>query len=202
MIGQVVLNALIQVVLFSAIPFAYWRWQKPSDKYWAWLGLIKPVFQSKKKVLIFMICIFCLLLFSGGILIYFIKDQTVLANAKFSTFSVGNIFAIIIYSFVQTGLAEELFFRGFLTKQFSRKWGFTIGNTIQALLFGLVHGVLFISALDLPLVIIVFSFTSMAGWLMGDLNERLSHHSIVPSWMIHGLMNVCSSLLLIVVNVL
>ena len=52
----------------------------------------------------------------------------------------------LIYAFLQTSLSEEIFFKGFLTKRFVNKFGFQIGNGLQSLLFGLMHGAMLISS--------------------------------------------------------
>ena len=51
--------------------------------------------------------------------------------------------AILSYAVVRTSLSEELLFRGFLLKRLVGKFGFTIGNITQSLLFGLIHGIAF-----------------------------------------------------------
>ncbi|WP_240315739.1 CPBP family intramembrane glutamic endopeptidase [Sporosarcina sp. PTS2304] len=98
-----------------------------------------------------------------------------------------------MYSFLQTVFSEELFFRGFLTKSFAHKFGFQLGNTIQGLLFGFVHGILFTSIVE-PLGIIVIMFiTTVAGYLLGWINEKQSNGSILSSWFIHGFVNMLVS---------
>ena len=41
---------------------------------------------------------------------------------------------------IQTGLSEEILFRGFLGKRLIAKFGFAVGNVVQGLLFGTLHG--------------------------------------------------------------
>ena len=107
---------------------------------------------------------------------------------------VSGLGLILIYAIVQTGLSEELLFRGFLLKRLSGRWGFGIGNTIQALLFGLLHGVVLFNTIPVILVIAIIAFSATAGGIMGYINDKLGNGSILPSWFIHSLMNISSSL--------
>jgi len=64
-----------------------------------------------------------------------IVDIKILAAYQF--FYGNGIKALVpafIYSFIQTGLSEEIFFRGFLEKRLIRKFGFQIGNAMQSIL--------------------------------------------------------------------
>lgn len=81
-------------------------------------------------------------------------------------------------------------------KVFSGWRGFGIGNFIQALLFGLLHRAILFTALNTFLVISIIIFSALAGWMIGYVNEKLGNGSILPSWLIHSLMNISSSLLL------
>lgn len=123
------------------------------------------------------------------------EDKSLLANAKFAGLGFSGIIPVLIYAFIQTGLSEELFFRGFINKRISNKYGFQVGNIFQSILFGLLHGVALLGSVDISIIILTITFTTVVGWLMGYLNEKIGNGSIVPSWGIHGLMNVISSLM-------
>lgn len=101
----------------------------------------------------------------------------------------------LIYSFLQTGLSEEIFFRGFLMRIFIDAFGFNIGNFIQGLLFGVLHGIIFFSVLGITQVLIVVFITGATGLLMGWINEKQSGGSIVSSWLLHGLANLIASVI-------
>lgn len=194
---QTVIDALIQVVIFAIIPFLYWTIAfRKHEKFLPWIGLKKVTFHNKTKAFILSALSLILLLFSGFILLSVIDDKTMIANAQFASMGIQSILLILIYAIVQTGLSEELLFRGFLLKNFSNWWGFGAGNVIQALLFGLLHGILLFTYLSSFLVILIIIFSALAGWLMGYVNEKLGNGSILPSWIIHSLMNISSSLML------
>ncbi|MFI3173182.1 MAG: CPBP family intramembrane glutamic endopeptidase, partial [Eubacteriales bacterium] len=93
------------------------------------------------------------------------------------------------------GLSEEIVFRGFILKRLSNKMNFTLANIIQSILFGLLHGVLFFSFVNPVIAFIIIVFTGAIGWFMGYINEEKANGSILPSWIIHGLSNLFSSIM-------
>jgi len=186
------------LVLFSIIPVLWWLFSaRKKEKLFSWIGLTKPQFTSNSKVLLISLLSFGLMFALGTYLVFAFEDGSILASAQFAGLGVGGIIPILIYAFLQTGLSEEILFRGFLNKRLSHKFGFAIGNTVQAVLFGLVHGALLFGSIQLSLVILVVGFTSVFGWLMGYLNEKVGNGSIMPSWIIHGLANMVSAFLIL-----
>jgi len=100
---------------------------------------------------------------------------------------------IVVVAFIQTGLAEELLFRGFLAKRLIARLGFQRGNALQALLFVAPHLLLFVGPQGAVLApsgvaLVVVTSAGMA-WLFGWLNERRGDGSIIPSWLTHGMAN-------------
>ncbi|NSW89541.1 MAG: CPBP family intramembrane metalloprotease [Firmicutes bacterium] len=77
----------------------------------------------------------------------------------------------MIYAFLQTGFSEELFFRVFLTKRLIHKFGFQVGNIVQGLLFGLMHGIMFISKAGVSGEFIIIYFTDWYGGLVNGLDK-------------------------------
>lgn len=197
MLIQSIIDALVQLVIFAVIPFLYWALKfKNQENFFQWIGLKKPVFHNKSKSIIFSALTFAILLLPGMLLLFVIDDKTMIANAQFATKGWQSIGGILIYSIIQTGLSEELLFRGFFLKIFSNLWGLGIGSFVQALLFGLLHGVILFASLNFFLVITIIVFSTLAGWLMSYVNNTLGNGSILPSWFIHSSMNIISSLLL------
>lgn len=194
---QSIVDALVQVVILAIIPFLYWAIAfRKHESFTHWIGLKKVIFLNKTKAFIFSVLSFSILLFLGMILLSVIDDKTMISNPQFDSIGMQSILLILIYAIVQTGLSEELLFRGFLLKVFSGWWGVGVGNVIQALLFGLLHGVILFTSLNTFIVILIIIFSALAGWMMGYVNEKLGNGSILPSWIIHSLMNISSSLLL------
>ena len=129
-----------------------------------------------------------------------VSNLSILANSKFTDLSLWSILSIILYAFVQTALSEEIFFRGFLSKRLIHKFNYMMGNVIQATLFGLTHTLMLLSQnVDQWMLIFVGVMTGCIGYTLCYIDEKLANGSILPSWIIHGLTNVGSTLLLIFV---
>ena len=80
-------------------------------------------------------------------------------------------------------LGEEICLRGFVGGLLMRWFVFWGGNTIQALLFLALQGLLLVSLRLIGLVVVQF----LAGWLLGWLRFRSG--SISLGWMPHSLPN-------------
>ncbi len=150
-----VISSILQLVIFSIIPLIWWFvTARKRKRFFNWIGLkkIKP-----KKVLFptFIISILFFLITSYRIIPSFIKSS-ILTTSQFTGLGLRAFLPALIYSFIQTGLSEEIFFRVFLAKRCINKFGFLAGNIIQALLFGFLHGFMFMSTVEfLGLTIIV-----------------------------------------------
>lgn len=100
-----------------------------------------------------------------------------------------------LYAFAREGfyvaLGEEVLFRGLLGGWFIRKFGFAVGNTLQALAFLVPHTVLLLISVAMwPLLIVQF----VMGWLLGWL--RHASGSILPGWLTHSLVNAATAIAL------
>lgn len=105
------------------------------------------------------------------------------------TLSIASFLTILLREAIDVALGEEIFFRGFLGGWLARKFGFKIGNTIQALIFLLPHLLLLLVSLGLwPIVLI----QAVTGWLLGWLRYRSD--SILPGWLVHSLANTFGAL--------
>lgn len=190
-----IINAIIQFLLFALIPFIWWFISaRKQSSFLNWIG-IKPIRCDNKskmvKIIFLTLFFFCLLSF--GIL-YFLKDVST-ATSKFYGLGVKGILPAIIYSFIKTSLSEEILFRGFILKRLKNKFGFNIANAIQSTLFGLLHGVMFFTIVNALLAFFIVLFTGAIAWVMGYINEEEADGSILPSWIIHGLSNIFSSII-------
>lgn len=110
--------------------------------------------------------------------------------------------AVVLTALFKTALSEEIVFRGLLAKRLINALGFWSGNTLHALLFGLVHWAIFLipggPAFDPALAAGVLLLPGFAGWMMAFANEKLGQGSLVPGWIIHGLGNLIGYSTLIV----
>lgn len=117
-----------------------------------------------------------------------------MATTEFAGLGVRAILPVIVYAVFNTAFSEELLFRGFLLKRIENKFGFFAGNTVQAVLFGLLHGVMFFPLAGVAKAVWVITVTGSIAWFMGYINERKAGGSILPSWIIHALSNIFSGL--------
>ena len=187
-------SALLQVALFSIIPIIWWLFTaRKQVPFLQWIGLKKIDISNKKRfIFLFILTLFLFSTLSFLFIPIFVNNE-IMATSQFTGKGVFAIIPALIYAFVQTGLSEEIFFRGFLGKRLIGKFSFMIGNTIQAILFGLLHGIMLFGAIGVFGTIAITVFTGAIGWIMGYINEKQSGGSIVSSWMLHGIANSLSS---------
>lgn len=184
-----VISSIMEILLFAIIPFIWWlvtaRKQQPFTK---WLGLKKCDFKKNKVALWTLSVSFAFLLLGVFTLIILRNVET--AASEFAGMGVLAIPAIIVHAVFNTGFPEEFLFRGFLLKRFESKLNFVAANTIQALLFGLLHGVMFFAAVGAVKAILIITLTGTVAWFMGYVNEKKADGSIIPSWIIHSISNL------------
>jgi membrane protease YdiL (CAAX protease family) len=196
MILNELINAFINIAIFTSIPLICWLITASKEQnFFSWIGLKKPVIKNKNKF--YILCIGFVFVFA---IASFIIDSSIpasvqLASQRFAGKRWSTFIPAIIFSFLKTGLAEEIFFRGFLGKRISKRFSFLIGNLVQAILFGFLHGVMLISVVGMSKAIAIIVFTGVVGWTCGYINEKLSDGSILPSWILHGIANLTSAII-------
>ncbi|MFO7969556.1 MAG: CPBP family intramembrane glutamic endopeptidase [Candidatus Izemoplasmatales bacterium] len=188
-------SSIIQVIIFSIIPFIWWLVSNRNESsFLEWIGIKKITIQNKKKYVMTFGFILILLVFSSLLIIPFFINSSDMATSQFINQGIVALIPALIYAFIQTGLSEEILFRGFLAKRLINKFGFLIGNIVQSVLFGALHVLLFISLTNWLGTIIIFIITGFTGWLMGIINEKQSGGSIISSWLIHGCANTLAAI--------
>ena len=190
------LGAVLQVVLFALIPFIVWLiTARKTEKLLPWLGIKKPVPEEPAAKA------WCI---AAGAAVVYSVVMLLLMKFVFADIPVSENFkgkgaaaipAILVYSFIRTGLSEELLFRGFLYKLLSKKLDFIPANTIQALLFGALHGVpIFLATNNILALILLTLLPACMGWVMGWIDHKKNDGSVIPSWILHGTVNLISQL--------
>jgi uncharacterized protein len=191
-----ILSAFIQLLLFMLIPFVWWViTSKEKVHFFEWIGLKKIQTSSYIRLLSFWIFIllgFSLVAFLFIPFVISAKDSA--TTSQFYGKGVKVLPMALLYSYIQMGLAEEIFFRGFLAKRFIHKFNFKLGNILQGFIFGLLHGILTYQTIGLVKAIIIVIITGTIGWFEGYLNEKQSGGSILSSWMLHGTTNLLAAL--------
>ncbi|WIM68528.1 CPBP family intramembrane metalloprotease [Corynebacterium breve] len=105
---------------------------------------------------------------------------------------VGHATSIIaVVGVIFRAFGEEIFFRGFLGGLLVRRFGFTLGNFFQAVIFFLPHLMLLAVSVQVwPLLILQF----ISGWLLGWL--RHVSGSVLPAGLVHSATNLLAPLFL------
>lgn len=191
------IGAFIQLILMSLIPFVIWLiTSRRKVRFTQWIGLIRPTCEHAVRITVISIMVYVTYTFATALAIHSLPSGITTAGSQFSGYGISAIPVALIYGFIRTGLSEEIFFRGFLLKRIQSRWGFNVGNLIQALLFGVMHGIPFgIVTKSIPTTFLLTILPGAIGWFQGWLNERKCNGSIVPSWLLHGTINFISTCL-------
>lgn len=190
------ISAILQVILFSVIPFIWWLCTARKEQpFFIWLGLQKPIVQHKGRYAMFFVLSIVVLVAPSFVLIFFSIDRTLLAANQFAGLGAAAVIPALFYAIIQTGLSEELLFRGFLLKRLMKIFDFQVANLLQSIVFGCVHGAMLWSVLPLHVILLVVLTTALAGYVMGWVNERIAGGSIVTSWSIHSIVNFIAACL-------
>ncbi|QOR35056.1 CPBP family intramembrane metalloprotease [Clostridium sp. 'deep sea'] len=192
-------QALINLVIFSAVPFIWWLiFYRETTNFFSFVGLHKiKIKNTQKYALVFI----ALILFSL-IFVMLVKYSPSLNQNSATTNIEGTgviyIIAALLFSFVKTALAEEILFRGFIAKRMISRFGFKLGNIIQCFIFGVLHGILFYKLVGLITAILITLLISVSAWFSGWINEKQSGGSIISSWLLHGISNFIASLVALI----
>lgn len=200
--GQIItefISAILQVMGLTLIPFVFFLFRKDKDQtFFKYIGLTKPTIKSV--IIVFSVAFLFVVI---GVGLAFIDEgwkqallspNSVTGKIRLMGFSMTSVLVLLIIALIKTSLSEEIFFRGFIAKQLTNKLGFKIGNILQSLIFGLMHLLLFGLLTKIPLLplIVIFVFSTLAGWAIGYVKEKYANGSIVPGWIAHGLGNTIS----------
>ena len=184
------ISSFVQLGIALLIPAIWWAvTTKRRLEFATWIGLYVPTWNvgpvqrvSQKQLGIALVCWAAVSLASLRIAS---SVWGALATSRFMGAGLLAVVPILLYAFIQTGLAEELFFRGFLAKRLCASFGFSLGNAIQATVFALLHLLLFINYLPALSLVAITVLTGINGWIMGWLNEQAAGGSVIPTTMHH-----------------
>ncbi len=196
--ADLLISALIQLGLFCLIPFVVWlvmrRLTRTEEGFFFWVGLRRMKTGGAARFWLTFFSIFAAVCLVSILAIPLILGDSESASSQFEGQGSPAVPGILIFAIIQTGLSEEVLFRGFIGKRCIARFGFAAGNLIQAALFGLMHGALFLMLIDTPRAIALAFITGSIGWIEGWLNEKKAGGSIIPSWIFHALTNIASGL--------
>ena len=191
------IGSVTQVVLFSLVPLLVWLLTaRGKESFFSWIGLKSPVCGNGKKMILLTAA--AALLYIGAMLlcIRILPEGVTIAGSQFAGEGFAALPSVLFYAVLRTALSEEILFRGFILKRIRNRFGFTAGNTVQALLFGLLHGIPFgIVTKSVSAFLLLTLLPGLLGWYMGWLNEKQCGGSIIPGWLLHGCVNILSGII-------
>ena len=195
------LNELIgsaaQVLLFAIVPLLFWLLTaRKKESFFSWIGLRKPVCKSVKPTVLLTAAAALLYIAVMTLCAKILPEGVTTAGSQFAGQGLHALPAVFFYAVLRTALSEEILFRGFVLKRLQSRFGFLTGNALQALFFGLIHGVPFgLLTKSAAAFFLLTLVPGLFGWYQGWLNEKRCGGSIVPSWLLHGCMNFATAVL-------
>ena len=125
MIVSSIVTAIINLIVFSLIPFIWWFCRhRKKEKFIRWIGIYTPCLKSKWWVLLIFAVLYYFFysfdftrLVDSSTLEYIENSESVSANA-FAGLGIAAILPALIENFIANGVAEEILYRGFLCKRF------------------------------------------------------------------------------------
>lgn len=175
-------SAILQLLLFLSVPFMWYVvTHKKINGFFVWLG-IKVAPKPPLKVMLCILIGFLVVVFLPYMWLYQSENlnyQGFTVDAfRQSGWSIQTLCVILIWAILQTSLSEEILFRGFLCKRCCNKFGEKIGNTVQAIIFGMVHTAA-LPDKNIFAILIVVLLTGGIGYVLGWLSLKKVQGSIL-----------------------
>ena len=191
------IGAVVQVLLFALVPLIFWFvTARKKESFCKWIGLEKPACKETWKAVLLTSLVALLYIGAMAMCVRILPEGITTAGSMFAGQGISALPSLFFYAFLRTALSEELLFRGFILKRVQDIKGFAVGNIVQALLFGLMHGIPFgIVTRSISALFLLTLIPGLFGWYEGWLNEKRCGGSIVPGWMVHGCLNLLTGIL-------
>lgn len=195
---QEALNATLQVAVVLIIALIAWAvFGRKKAGFFAYVGLIAPT----ARAMLWTLAVACVLVPASLALFMLptLRDMATASNTVAGQLRAQGLSGdvagqIVLIAVFKTALSEEILFRGLIGKRLIAWLGFGVGNTIQALIFGAIHLLIFVvpngPEFDPVLALAIAGMPALGGWIMAWLNERVGNGSIAPSWLLHAATNV------------
>ena len=183
------ISAFVQLGLILVLPLAWWALTaRRRVGFASWIGLRRPTWSAGGARVGAAVLAWVVIGAASTALLQSLSGQV--PTARFAGRGLAGIIPVLLFAIVQTSLAEEIFFRGFLGKRVIARWGFALGNAAQSVVFGILHVALFASVADPIRLALIGVLTGASGWVAGWLNERGAGGSILPGWALHASANL------------
>lgn len=191
------INLILNLIIFSFIPFIWYIVKERTLKRFInSLGIYKTP-QKNYAEIFFPILIIYIAILVVNIIVY------LLGFSGRSSLGIQNVTGITLFLYLllfglKTGLAEEIFFRGFIAKKLINKIGFLKGNVIQAAVFALPHFVMKGTSSQIDIVFRILN-SFLLGYTFGYIMHKRSGGSIIPIILAHIIINMASSYILLLI---
>lgn len=196
-LGSAVQSAFMQLVVLGGVPFLFYylyhriRFGRSLKEVAARAGLCvgRPQYIRYALVATVVIAI-ALVAGSRGLSEAFVREN--LAQGQFTGMGITweSIAAAAVFGVLQTGLTEELLFRGLIAGSLSRRFPSFWANSAQAFIFLFPHvPILFVAPGSWGLLVAVFAMALLLGWM------RVASGSILGPWIIHAGINTTVALI-------
>lgn len=191
-----IIGALLQVLLFTFIPFLVFVIKNKSVKgFLNYIGLKKST--AKANYLAALACLLfaapalILVLVSPDFKALMLAPESVTGKFHLMGFNASSVIILIAIALLKTALAEEILFRGFIAKRLIALMGYKKGNFTQAFIFGIIH-VVMVAAITtyIPFLILILILPGVGSYISVYLNEKVGNGSIIPGWISHALANI------------
>lgn len=190
-----VISSVLEIIVLALVPFIWWLiTARKKETFFSWIGLKKIDGTKGKSILKISGIVEIGFILLSIFILYAIRNVEGMATSDFTGLGIKALPAILVYALFNTALPEEILFRGFLLKRISKKFGFSVANYVQCIIFGLIHGVMFFSQVGTIKGLIITCFTMSIAWCMGYINEKKADGSILPGVGIHAVANIFSGL--------
>lgn len=193
LVGELI-SSIIQVLLFSLIPFIVWLvTARKKESFFSWIGF-KKIPSDKKDWVKFAIIGIVVSLVVGVAINALVLSGEWNRSEVYGTGIAGLPFALL-NAVVHTALSEEIIFRGFIQKRLQNICGFKIATVIQSIVFGFAHIVLIFDKINFVEGVALVIFPIIPAVFMTYVNEKKADGSIIPSWIMHSSMNIIKNII-------
>ncbi|WP_027626122.1 CPBP family intramembrane glutamic endopeptidase [Clostridium lundense] len=192
-----IISTITNILLFSIIPMVWYLLKEKTFKGFIHsLGIYKPEKINILKVAIIVTTVYLITL--GANIIVIVTENSGRNSVDLQGYKAAELFIYLLIYGMKTGIAEEIFFRGFIAKKFIKRLGFSKGNVIQAIVFASPHFVILGSASIADIIVRIMN-AFLLGYVFGYIMDRKCQGSIIPCMISHIIINMISSFVLSII---
>lgn len=191
------IGVIFNILLFSIIPFGWHLIKGKSSKgFLNSIGIYKPQKINYFSIIFIITTIYLMTLLNNILVIKLgYSGRSIVDTQGFTSLT---FFLYLLLYGLKTGIAEEIFFRGFVAKKLIKKFGFASGNVVQAVVFALPHFVIQGSASLVDFFVRIIN-AFLLGYTFGYVMDKKSNGCIIPVMISHIIINMISSLILSII---